>query len=138
MRTTRRIAIATKLALVCLLAAAALAHASNFRLNRPMRDRERDQAGCVPREGPPEGHLPRSEDLDEGQGHEQRARPHHPDGLKIKVRSTVVGCPSSSLKITPFKGHKAIKGDATDRSDEAPGAHEGDIARTPVREPGIS
>ncbi|HEY6567830.1 MAG TPA: hypothetical protein VI341_09980 [Actinomycetota bacterium] len=106
--------MATKLALLCLLAAAALAHATGFRAQSP------DERATVATKSAAfrvKGHL---KGIYPGQTTSMKVKVTNNGharitlrSLKVKVRSTVAGCPSSSLKFTPFKGHKAIRGDAT-------------------------
>ena len=114
MGITRRIATATKLAVLCLLAAGALAHATGSHSQPPD---EGAAAAGKPAAFHVKGHL---KGIYPGQKTSMKVKVTNAGHaritltrLKVKVRSTVAGCPSSSLKFTPFKGHRKIRGDAT-------------------------
>jgi hypothetical protein len=109
MRVPRRIAVATKLTLVCVLLAAALAQASEFR-----RTPAGDGLATTARtphfvvKGKVKGLYP-------GSSKPLKLRVTNPnDGpitvklVTVKVRSTTVACPSSAVKATKFKGNKRV------------------------------
>lgn len=113
MRIPRRIALTTKITLVCLLAAGALAHASGFRADP---DEGTAAAGKVAAFRV-RGHL---KELYPGRATVLSARvtntgrtPIVVTRLEVAVRSTTVGCPASTLKITPFSGRTRVNGHAS-------------------------
>lgn len=109
MRVPRRIVVATKLTLVCLLLAAALAQASEFRWT-PAGDGLATTAR-TPHfivKGKVKGLYP-------GSSKPLKLRLTNPNDapiavklVTVKVRSTTVSCPSSAIKATKFKGNKRI------------------------------
>jgi len=109
MRVPRRIAVATKLTLVCVLLAAALAQASEFR-----RTPAGDGLATTARtphftvKGKVKGLYP-------GSSKPLKLRLTNPNDapisvklVTVKARSTTVSCPSSAVKATKFKGNKRI------------------------------
>lgn len=109
MRVPRRIAVATKLTLVCLLLAAALAQASEFR-RTPAGDglATTARAPHFTVKGKVKGLYP-------GSSKPLKLRLTNPNDapitvklVTVKVRSTAVSCPSSAVKATKFKGNKRI------------------------------
>ena len=109
MRVPRRIVVATKLTLVCLLLAAALAQASEFR-RTPAGDglATAARAPHFTVKGKVKGLYP-------GKSKPLKLRLANPNDapitvklVTVKVRSTTVSCPSSAIKATKFKGNKRI------------------------------
>ena len=109
MRVPRRIAVATKLTLVCVLLAAALAQASGFR-RAPAGDgfATAARAPHFVVKGKIKGLYP-------GSSKPLKLRLTNPTDapltvklVTVKVRSTTVSCPSSAVKATKFKGNKRI------------------------------
>ncbi|MGB7804597.1 MAG: hypothetical protein WBM72_03245 [Actinomycetota bacterium] len=109
MRVPRRIAVATKLTLVCVLLAAALAQASEFR-----RTPAGDGLATTARtphftvRGKVKGLYP-------GSSKPLKLRLTNPNDapisvklVTVKARSTTVSCPSSAVKATKFKGNRRI------------------------------
>lgn len=109
MHVPRRIAVATKLTLVCVLLAAALAQASEFR-----RTPAGDGLATTARtphftvKGKVKGLYP-------GISKPLKLRLTNPNDapisvklVTVKARSTTVSCPSSAVKATKFKGNKRI------------------------------
>ena len=109
MRVPRRIAVATKLTLVCVLLAAALAQASEFR-----RTPAGDGLATTARtphftvKGKVKGLYP-------GSSKPLKLRLTNPNDapisvklVTVKARSTTASCPSSAVKATKFKGNKRI------------------------------
>ena len=113
MRIPRRIALTTKLTLVCLLAAAALAQASGFRVQ--------PDGAAVPARKAAFKITGQLSGLYPGQKTTLRVRVTNNNGhtpIKItriaaKVRSANAACPASTLKITPYKGKKRLNGHAS-------------------------
>ena len=109
MRVPRRIVVATKLTLVCLLLAAALAQASEFR-RTPAGDglATTARAPHFTVKGKVKGLYP-------GSSKPLKLRLTNPNDapiavklVTVKVRSTTASCPSSAIKATKFKGNKRI------------------------------
>jgi hypothetical protein len=109
MRVPRRIAVATKLTLACVLLAAALAQASEFR-QTPAGDglATAARAPHFTVKGKVKGLYP-------GSSKPLKLRLTNPNDapiavkiVTVKVRSTTVSCPSSAIKATKFKGTKRI------------------------------
>jgi hypothetical protein len=109
MHVPRRIAVATKLTLVCLLLAAALAQASEFR-RTPAGDglATAARAPHFTVKGKVKGLYP-------GSSKALKLRVTNPNDapitvklVTVKVRSTTVACPSSAVKATKFKGNKRV------------------------------
>ena len=109
MRVPRRIVVATKLTLVCVLLAAALAQASEFR-----RTPAGDGLATTARtphftvKGKVKGLYP-------GSSKPLKLRLTNPNDapisvklVTVKARSTTISCPSSAVKATKFKGSKRI------------------------------
>ena len=109
MRVPRRIAVATKLTLVCLLLAAALAQASEFR-RTPAGD-GLASTSRTPRftvKGKVKGLYPGSSKPLTLRITNPNAAPIAVKLVTVKVRSTTVSCPSSAVKATKFHGNKRI------------------------------
>ncbi len=108
MRVPRRIIVATKLTLVCLLLAAALAQASEFRRTPAGDGLTTARAPHFTVKGKVKGLYP-------GSSKPLKLRLTNPNDaaiavklVTVKVRSTTVSCPSSAIKATKFKGNKRI------------------------------
>lgn len=109
MRIPRRAATSLKLALACLLAAAALAQASEFRGGSAADDAAAAAKRPVFKvRGNVNGLYP-------GLAKPMRLTVTNPNPfairlarVRVKVRSTTVGCSASAIKVRPYAGHKKI------------------------------
>lgn len=109
MRVPRRIAVATKLTLVCMLLAAALAQAAEFR--RTPSGEGLASTARAPRfsvKGKVKGLYPGVTKPLKLRITNPNSRPITVKLVTVKVRSTTPGCPSSAIKAKRFKGSKKV------------------------------
>jgi hypothetical protein len=113
MRIPQRIALTTKLALVCLLAAAALAQASSFRSYSDEGTATTGKAGAFKVRGHLSGLYPGRTTVLKARVTNTGRSPIVVTRLTVAVRSTTAGCLSSTVKIKPFAGRARVNGHAS-------------------------